>query len=726
MAQAPKITASEIRERHAAFISELKAKQGRTVTVGGRVTVPRSFVSGSPAAPFTDQPVKRVAPAGETRLEEVRRIEAERKEIIAGRIKDTPEVTPAVTPDVDSLAYVKDKFPLSPLGKRAAEFLTTRPSAKEVYTGGPVARGFGTAKAIITGPFYQVRKMFEQASKDIAKAEPEKIGLGLSPLGEKAQYVSSETIRGLSTFIPTTPAGQVAIFGGIGIYGKTQRITKPIAKETLQVVRGGVGTYFGYEGGKGALDPEVALGERIASGVMGIGGVSAGAFEIPFVQRRIIVRQQKGEVKQLVKGLEKTERFTQAELESIGRGLKAGVELQLPLRKVPDVPITKPVTSIIPRELTTPQKEAFASVIFTPKAEIFGGQALALRGLRKTADIDIAVPRKIQIEKLAEVEGLLKEVSPRGTIITRTKKAVGIAGEKGKAFDIEQMPRIREFKLKEKPIITKEGVRVSKLSEQYSRAIHGTLELRKGGKDVAAAIVSGRALIKSGIKKGKRSIPIVKQFREIKLRKLEIKLTKLEKGARPLSKLFEEGYTLDIPKRLRLETVRPITERRRKRDIKMEMIEIKTPRITPKRRPTPSRITPSRITPSRIKPSRIMPSRIKPSRIPSKITPSRIPSKITPSKLKPSKITPSKIIPSIFRRPTPSRITPSKITTPRITPKIIPLGKFKLPRAIIKERKRRRKRARGDRGISETFVQRQLLLKLPKEITMLRKRRRKR
>jgi hypothetical protein len=106
MAQAPKITASEIRERHAAFISELKAKQGRTVTVGGRVTVPRSFVSGSPAAPFTDQPVKRVAPAGETRLEEVRRIEAERKDIIASRTKDTPEVTPYVE-DQHPLAYAK-------------------------------------------------------------------------------------------------------------------------------------------------------------------------------------------------------------------------------------------------------------------------------------------------------------------------------------------------------------------------------------------------------------------------------------------------------------------------------------------------------------------------------------------------------------------------------------------------------------------------------------------
>ena len=452
---------------------------------------------------------------------------------------------------------------------------------------------------------------------------------------------------------------------------------------------------------------------------MAVGGVSAGAYEIPFVQRRVIVRQQKGEVKELVKGLGKTERFTQAELESIGRGLKAGVELQLPLRKVPDVPITKPITSIIPRELTIPQKEAFASVIFTPKAEIFGGQALALRGLRKTADIDIAVPRKIQMEKLAEVEALLKEVSPKGTIITRTRKAVGIAGEGeiGKGFDIEKMYRVREFSLKEKPIITKEGVRVSKLSEQYSRAIHGTLELRKGGKDIAAAIVSGRALIKSGIKKGKRSIPIVKQFREIKLRKLEIKLTKLEKGARPLSKLFEAGYTLDIPKRIRLETVRPITERRRKRDIKMEIIEIKLPRITPKRRPKPSRIKPSEITPSRIKPSRV----------PSRITPSKLkPSKITPSKLKPSKITPSaipsKIISSIFRRPKPSRITPSRITTPKITPKIIPLGKFKLPRAIIKERKRR-KRARGDRGISETFVQRQLLLKLPKGLTMRRRKR---
>jgi len=618
------------------------------------------------------------------------------------------------------------KFAISPLGKRAAKFITTPPSAKEIYTGGPVARGFGTAKAIITGPFYTAREIFKQTSEEIAAAKPQKIGFPLSPLGEKAQYVSSETVRGLSTFIPTTPAGQVAIFGGIGIYGKTQRIVRPIAKETFQVARGGVGAYFGYEGTKGALDPEVALGERIASGVMAVGGVSAGAYEIPFIQRRIIVRQQKGEVKQLVKGLEKTERFTPAELESIGRGLKAGVELQLPLRKVPDVPITKPITSIIPRELTTPQKEAFASVIFTPKAEIFGGQALALRGLRKTADIDIAVPRKIQMEKLAEVEGLLKEVSPRGTIITRTKKAVGIAGEEGKAFDIEKLYRVREFKLKEKPIITKEGVRVSKLSEQYSRAIHGTLELRKGGKDVAAAIVSGRALIKSGIKKGKRSIPIVKQFREIKLRKLEIKLTKLEKGARPLSKLFEEGYKLDIPKRLRLETVRPITERRRKRDIKMEMIEIKLPRITPKRkrRPKPSRIKPSRITPSRIKPSRIMPSRIKPSRIkPSKITPSVI----KPSPLMPSPLKPSKIVPSIFRRPKPSRIRPSgimpSIITPKITSRIIPLGKFKLPRARIKE-KRRRKRARGDRGISETFVQRQLLLKLPKGLTMARRRKR--
>ena len=102
MAQAPKSSVSEIRRRHAAFISELKAKQGRTVTVGGRVTVPRSFVSGPAAAPFTDQPVKRVAPVGESRLEEVRRVEAERKEIIASRTKDTPAIE-----DQHPLAYAR-------------------------------------------------------------------------------------------------------------------------------------------------------------------------------------------------------------------------------------------------------------------------------------------------------------------------------------------------------------------------------------------------------------------------------------------------------------------------------------------------------------------------------------------------------------------------------------------------------------------------------------------
>jgi hypothetical protein len=66
----------------------------------------------------------------------------------------------------------------------------------------------------------------------------------------------------------------------------------------------------------------------------------------------------------------------------------------------------------------------------------------------------------------------------------------------------------------------------------------------------------------------------------------------------------------------------------------------------------------------------------------------------------------------------------ARIKPPPITFKKIDIPKIDFKMVKIPTRKKKKRKARDDYGISETFVQRQLLLKLPKGLTMMRRRKR--
>ena len=639
-----------------------------------------------------------------------------------------------VSPEIKQVQEVeKQTGAMSQRGlDRLVDFEITEPSFQKVIDAERLEmKALESGKFVLVKPFQVLSTAFKESGAELKQSKSKTLnvaGVGVGAVGE---------------LIPRTPLGLGIVAGGVkGI---------PLLAKPLRIgVLGG----FAFEGGRGALNTDLTAEQRVASGIIGFGGLAGAVAETPFVANRRFLRLQNKKITETVKALERSGKFTPKEIKTIDVGLRAGVKLELPLRSVPDVPITKKANTMIPEDLTIPQKEVFAGVVFDKNTQFYGGQSLIARGVKKAGgDLDLATIKNL--EKVAEVEGLLNIRSPRGTnVVKGGKEAIGLEGDK--AFDIKSFERLKEFQLRQKPIKSPEGIKFTRTTEEFARNLSGTIQLRKGGKDIVPAINSARALIKQGIKQARVSIPVIKQFRTFKVRSQELKLIKLEKASKPLSRIFEVEINLpDIRTGLQTDTppvLLPVPKSKKAqmpltplklnnkplRSVKnvfkigqaekglgnLKKVNIKKLNLKPSSLTT-SKIKPLKIPTSKIPVSTIKPSKLTPSKLtPSKLTPSRLspsglkPSKFTPSGLTPSKLTPSRLPPSIFRS---SGFKPSKIPTSKLPPIRIP----RTPEEIIPPRlnlkgarsiKKKKKRFKDDMGLSESFSQRQLLLKLPKNL----------
>lgn len=241
-----------------------------------------------------------------------------------------------------------------------------------------------------------------------------------------------------------------------------------------------------------------------------------------------------------------------------GEAIKSGISVQKYFLKQPDVPISRQLTSTISPELTTLEKEVFLKTLETKGIKGFGSQAIRLRGLEKPGgDIDLAI-KDIKVQNvLSEAESQLRLISKQP--IFRGKEALGLGKEK--AIDVKPLSRLEAFPFSQKPIkpYKSSEFKITTTAEQYTRNIAGLLDLRKGGKDIGGAILSGRGLLQVSRQQLKATkIPILKQIRQIKLAGAERKFVKFETALPEINKLVLRVGEGTIPEEVfRLKPIQP-------------------------------------------------------------------------------------------------------------------------------------------------------------------------
>ncbi len=519
-------------------------------------------------------------------------------------------------------------------------------------------------------------------------------------------------------FIPTTK-GQVIISSAVP-FGASK------AFRIAQGVRGGKTAFrlgsFGFgasELSAGIRAKDKPIETRIARGAVGFSALGGGAFIPTKVSGAIKLQKQllKFGVEKGFKVKGKTNNvFIPKQAE---KGLASGIKLQRFLRGQPDVPVKSRATQAIPTGLTRGERKAFEKVL-KQDVTIFGSQATRLRGLQKKGgDIDIATVSNKRI--LKEFARDLKRVGSKPQI---RGQAVSLAGSE-KAFDIKPLTRLQEFPLFQKPVKTKEGVKITRLSEQFSRTLSGTLELRKGGKDIGGAVLSARAIVEqSGAKARATKKPFLREIRLIRSSIAERRLVSLESAVKPLKKtvsLFGEAKIAELPKKFR-----PVSQRillgelkafatskkgtlgRSKVDIsrgvntilQQDIRKFKSPTTRKFFRPSKIKISQARFKPSSFKIFRPSGTKVVPSSLRARGKPRA--SGFSPSVFRPQR--PRTNLPSVFRfrSPRPSTI---KITTPNFNfatagvPPIVPVirtvrkGKrSRLARASTSLKRSKRKR----------------------------------
>lgn len=395
--------------------------------------------------------------------------------------------------------------------------------------------------------------------------------------------------------------------------------------------------------------------------------------------------------------------ITKGEVENI----RVITEARRQLRAIPDIAPGE-IKKVIQPGLTRPEKGVVEKFLLEKKPEIFGGKSFELRGIRESSDFDVAI--KNNLKEVASVERQLKEVAPRPSEVRRTKEAIGVREEK--VFDIKPIERVEQFPFKQSPVATPEGVPVIRVTEQIDRALGGTLQLRKGGKDIRDAVLGTRALVEKNLEEAEKiTAPFVRSFRRRRAERLE-KRTRRIQG--PLEETFPslaqriraEGEEVPIIERpkitksfrrregffdasfnratqpARTERVTPESIRRQQKtsfdfSVKEEFREAKdvlqevTRDIKPRARS------------SRRQPSEISPSRIRRSQLPSSIAP-----------VNPSSFLPSNVGQSILPQPPsvlppsapPSRlppVSPPSILPPSLPPSIIPPRPPRGPPSIL-------------------------------------------
>ena len=280
------------------------------------------------------------------------------------------------------------------------------------------------------------------------------------------------------------------------------------------------------------------------------------------------------------------------------------------------------------------------------------------------------VRNKLEISKLISE---FKSVTPSGEIF-RVGEAIGIRGEK--LFDIKKIGRLEEFPLKVSPVLSTEGIPIGRVSEQFSRALSGTLELRKGGKDIRDVILTGEAFVQQARRRVQESPFGIKQFRQFQLARAERKFVELQEVV-PKIEFIAGRFGFDVG----------VLPPKIKKVVAFPTIDLLPPG---KRGQTgfgfPSGRLPLEFVPAKVSDLGVpkLPRKVKPFKKGVDLLPSQIKiGKIKPSRFKgftssnflPPSITPSKF-PTGFEKSTPSLFDPfirrGRVPPPIITPSDFP------------------------------------------------------
>ena len=404
-------------------------------------------------------------------------------------------------------------------------------------------------------------------------------------------------------------------------------------------------------------------------------------------------------------------------------GLETAIKFQKFARRAPDPPPGS-IEGIIPSGLTRAERGVVRRTLTQETERVFGGQALGVRGIRKSEDIDIAARQTLEgrlfggrgEQVASQVRQQLRSVSPTPRSVIGKGEAIGLRDTK--LFDVKEPGRVRGFAGAQRPVKTPEGVPVTRTSEQFSRSLSGTLQLRKSGRDFRDVVLSGRALVGEAGQKAQATItPGLREFRQFRVRRAEKQLAQIEqatpeilgiiertggevpklpptplegsagqiqflpsskKGQQQLGTGAQAGIVQKQAQLLR-QNQRAGSARRlpRQRQTASQILESSRIGVTPSRLPRASRfdVRPSRIGASTIlgTPSRIGVSRLRPNGSEllgidrpggsdllgiSRVEPSRVGtgSRVSPSLIEPSRVRTQNVL-------KPSQVTPSKIQT---------------------------------------------------------------
>ncbi len=633
-------------------LKELK-KQGLTpVFVGGKLA---GFESEKLMQSFALENLGLVQPSAVAPLEKVGLITVER--VPSAPTFQALTVQDSFPPGV-SEARARDPGRLERFGERL--FLEMRITEPPRFFGSPRIKEVSPVLALGAIAGQEIAKGLEDPIFGRLGRRPSGIFNIVIPKITAPEQRARELVTGFggrvtALAIPKTPEA-VAITAAV-----------PFVIGSLPTVVGRIGlASLGAFETREAFKPGLTIEERTVAGLSaGLAFTGAGALPTKF---QIGIRQLKSQARTLG---EKGVLTPEAEQAVIG----VIKELKF-FRRQPDVPITKPVVEIIPRKLTQLEKEAFAKVLLAEDIRIFGGQAEALRGIRGTKDIDIGAKESQRV--LAELAGQLGEVSSGKVMLKR--KSIGLGGEK--AFDIKPFEILKGFPLSEKPVKTAEGIEITKLSEQLSRSLAGTLELRKGGKDIGSVVLDTRAFLsQASTRLQETRFPFLKPFRQRALARAERAEQAFEQFTLPEVELQVARFArtkrgkgvkiVDLPQEFRATTrppgfaeiaeefgkLFPAGKRAQIGGIGELPTRVQQPKIKFEGFRRTKRFKPSELEVSFIRPRRIRPSVFRP-------LPALVPSGFEPSMLKPPKRLTPGFEPSILKPGRPKKVRPGLIIKP--------------------------------------------------------------
>ena len=152
------------------------------------------------------------------------------------------------------ITYGRD--PTTPYGVEnknvAYNYLTTEPTLKGISN----KNVFGQSAQFFKYITFKPAAAFGEGVSDV--------GSFIKSSGKPTSQVTGTVVGAAGTLIPRTPVGQIALAGGVKIFGSLPKIGKTAVR-----------SYFAYSGTKATLNPDLTPEERVAGGIIGTAGIAS-------------------------------------------------------------------------------------------------------------------------------------------------------------------------------------------------------------------------------------------------------------------------------------------------------------------------------------------------------------------------------------------------------------------------------------------------------------------